>query len=98
MVERQENRRSTIRAIDVFYLPVLAARNLFDGGIEAIEQIGCSDHQDERGQTLLIVMLRSLFPDRVRYWICSIREAGSGLSQSEGRAFGVGEVGSLAPG
>ena len=41
------------------------SRDLLGGRVEAIEEIGHADHQDQRGELLLVVVAGGLLPDLV---------------------------------
>src|SRR5579859_604469 len=78
-------------------LPTLA-RHLPGRGVEAIEEVGGGDHQDESCQALFIVVAGGLFPDLVGNGISLVSETRGGLSERERGAFSLCEVGRLPPG
>src|SRR5215467_214493 len=73
------------------------ARHLPGGGIEAIEEIGCGDHEDQGCESLLIIVPGSLVPDLIGDWIGPVGKPGDGLGERECGTFGVGEVGCFTP-
>ena len=79
-------------------LPVLAARHLPGGGIEAVEEVGSGDREDQGRQSLLIVVPGGLVVDLVWDRVGLVGETGDSLGEREGGTFGVGEVGCLPPG
>jgi hypothetical protein len=82
-----------------FYtLPVLAARHLPGGGIEAVEKVGRGDHEDQRRESLLVVVPGGLVIDLVWDRVGPVGKPSDGLGEREGGTFGVGEVGCLSPG
>src|ERR1700722_2500471 len=66
--------------------------------VEAVEDVGDGDLEDQGGEALLVVVLGRLVPDLVGYRGRAVGQAGGGLGECEGGALGVGEVGGLAPG
>src|SRR5438477_11115488 len=76
----------------------LCARHLPGGGIEAVEEVGRGDHEDQGCEPLLVVVPAGLVPDRVWDRVGPIGETGGSLGEREGGTFGVGEVGCLPPG
>src|SRR6266446_10692961 len=79
-------------------LPILAACHLPGGGVEAVEEVGRGDHEDQSRESLLVVVPGGLAPDRVWDRVGPVGKPGDGLGEREGGTFGVGEVGCLAPG
>ena len=79
-------------------LPTLAACHLPDGDMEAVEEVGCGDHEDQDRQSLLVVVPSGLLPDLVWDRVRLIGYTGDGLGERQGGAFGVGEVGGIPPG
>src|SRR5260370_17458149 len=69
-----------------------------DGGVEAVEEVGRGDHEDQSRESLLVVVPGGLFPDRVWDRVGPVGKSGDGLGEREGGTFGVGEVGCLPPG
>ena len=82
----------------ILKLPTLAACHLPGGGIEAVEEVGCGDHKDQGRESLLVVVLGGLVPDRVWDRVGPVGKPGDGLGEREGGTFGVSEVGCLPPG
>src|SRR5579863_3519077 len=74
------------------------AGRLAGDAVEAVEDVGDGDLEDQGGQALLVVVPGGLVPDLVRYRVGAVGQAGGGLGEGEGGALGVGEVGGLAPG
>ena len=79
-------------------LPRCFARRLLDGDIDAIEEVGHGDHENDGGQPLLVVVPDGFLPDLVRNRVGPVGKTGDGLGECEGGAFGVGEVGGFPPG
>src|SRR5258708_15238093 len=79
-------------------LPALAARYLPGGGVEAVEEVGRGDHEDQSRESLLVVVPGGLVPDRVWDRVGPVGKSGDGLGERDGGTFGVGEVGCLPPG
>src|SRR5271166_177987 len=73
------------------------ACHLPGSGVNAVEQVGRGDHQDDRGEALLVVVVSRLVPDLVWYRVRPVAEASGGLGQGQGGALSVGEVGRLPP-
>ena len=78
-------------------LPRCFARRLLDGDIDAVEEVGHGDHENDGGQPLLVIVPGGFLPDLVRNRVGPVGETGDGLGECEGGAFGVGEVGCVAP-
>ncbi len=74
------------------------ARHLSGGGVEAVEEVGRGDHDDQGREPLLVVVPGGLVPDLVGDRVGPVGEPGSSLGEREGGTFGVGEVGCLPPG
>src|SRR5258708_21274144 len=68
------------------------------GGVEAVEEVGRRDHEDQSRESLLIVVPGGLVPDRVWDRVGPVGKPSDGLSERERGTFGVGEVGGLPPG
>src|SRR5215472_2675290 len=65
---------------------------LLGGGVEAVEQVGHADHEHDRGQFLLVVMIRGGVPDRVRDRVGAVGQPGGGLGQRQRGPLAVGEI------
>src|SRR2546425_2119837 len=78
-------------------LPTLAACHLPGGDIEAVEEGGCGDHEDQGRESLLVVVPGGLVPDRIRDRVGPVGKAGDGPGEREGGTVGGGEVGGLPP-
>src|SRR5579863_1513858 len=78
--------------------PFGGACYLFGGGIEAVEEVGGSDHEEQGGKSLLVVVAGGFVPNRVRDRVGPVGKPGDGRSERQRGAFGIGEVGCLAPG
>jgi hypothetical protein len=79
-------------------LPTLAACHLPGGDIEAVEEVGGADHEDQGRESLLVVVPGGLLPDLVWDRVGLVSKPGNGKGSREGGTFGVGEVGCLPPG
>src|SRR5438105_10255551 len=66
-----------------FTLP-LCTRHLPGGGVEAVEEVGRGDHEDQGREPLLVVVPGGLVPDRVWDRVRPIGEPGDGLGEREG--------------
>src|SRR5258707_3446056 len=78
--------------------PGHCARHLPGGGVEAVEEVGRGNHEDQGREPLLCVVPAGLVPDLVGDRVRPIGETGGSLGEREGGTFGVGEVGCLPPG
>src|SRR5216683_2959744 len=78
--------------------PGHCARHLPGSGVEAVEEVGRGDHEDQGREPLLVVVPAGLVPDLVGDRVRPIGETGGSLGEREGGTFGVGEVGCLPPG
>jgi hypothetical protein len=67
-------------------LPTLAACHLPGGDVEAVEEVGCGDHEDQDRQSLLVVVPGGLVIDLVWDRVCPIGYTGDGLGQRQGGA------------
>ncbi len=79
-------------------LPDLAACHLPGGGIEAVEEVGRGDHEDQGRESLFVVVPGGLVVDLVWDRVGPVGNPGDGLGERKGGTFGVGEVGCLPPG
>src|SRR5215212_9698080 len=73
-------------------------RHLPGGDVEAVEEIGRSDTEDQGSKPSLIVVPCGLAPDLVRHRIRPVAKARGCLSERQRGALGIGEVGRLPPG
>src|SRR5579872_792357 len=79
-------------------LPCCCTSHQFCGGVEAVEEVGGGNHEEQGGETFLVIMAGGLVPDVVGDGVGAVGKAGDGLGEGEGGTFGVGEVGCFAPG
>src|SRR5437763_17173721 len=90
--------RSTCLAPLLASLPRCFARRLPDGDIDAVEEGGYGDHENDGGQPLLVIVPGGFLPDLVRNSVGPVGETGDGLGEGEGGAVGVGAGGGFPPG
>src|SRR5437764_11316883 len=67
----------------------LCARYLPGGDVEAVEEVGRGDHEDQSRESLLVVVPGGLVPDRVWDRVGPVGKPGDGLGEREGGSFGV---------
>src|SRR5690242_10689701 len=79
-------------------LPMLTTSHLPGGDVEAVEEVGHPDHEDQGRKSLLVVMPGGLVPDVVWDRVRPVGQSGDGLGECEGGSFGLCEVGRLSPG
>ena len=65
-------------------LPGYFACRLPDGDIDAVEEVGHGDHENDRGQSLLVIILGCLVIDLVRNRVGPVGETSDGLGKREG--------------
>src|SRR5215217_3977639 len=88
---------SRLPSPDYTRLPALAG-DLAGDDVEAVPDVDAGDGEDEGREGGLVVVAGGFVPDVVGDGVGAVAEAGGGLGEGEGGAFGVGEVGRLAPG
>src|SRR5260370_32316386 len=71
-------------------LPTLAACHLPDSDMEAVEEGGCGDHEDQDRQPLLVVAPGGLLPDR---GLGRVRLVGYSVDGPRGRPGGACPIG-----
>src|SRR5437763_5831993 len=74
-------------------LPLVGARYLAGGDVQAVPEVDIGDGHDECGQLLLVEMVSSLVPDVVGDRVGAVAEPGHGFCQLEGGALGASEEG-----
>jgi O-acetylserine/cysteine efflux transporter len=74
------------------------ASHLPGGHVEAVEDVGRSDHEEQGREATLIVVPGRLVPDLVGHRVGTVAEPGHGLGEGQRSAFGGGEVRRLPPG
>jgi len=73
------------------------AGHLPGGDVEAVEDGGGGDREDQGGQRRLVVMPGGLIPDLVGYRVHPVAAPGDGFGDRQRRALGVGEVRRIRP-
>src|SRR5215467_13592069 len=73
------------------------ASHLPGGHVEAVEDVGRSDHEEQGREATLIVVPGRLVPDLVGHRVGPVAEPGHGLGQGQRGPLGVGEVRCLPP-
>jgi len=73
------------------------AGDLSGGDVEAVPDIGHGDVQDEGGKLRFVVVTLGFVPNVVGDGVGTIAESCDGFGEREGGAFGIGEVGCVAP-
>src|SRR4051812_39435711 len=71
---------------------------LTDRGVDPVEQVGERDHQNDRGQFLLVEVVGRRGPDLIGDRVRPVRQPRRGLGQRKRRTLGVREQIRLAPG
>jgi drug/metabolite transporter (DMT)-like permease len=74
------------------------ASHLPGGHVEAVEDVGRRDHEEQGREATLIVVPGHLVPDLVGHRVGPVAEPGHGLGQGKRGPFGLGEVRRLPPG
>jgi len=67
------------------------------GDVQAVPDVSLGDSEDQRGERALVIILRRLLPDGVRYRVLAVAEPGDGLGELQSGAFCFGEVRGMPP-